>query len=157
MLVIWSNGMQSTITACLEKEQTITNVIRGDPDANSGWKYFGGGCKDHTCFILQSFVSLRRLSSYFPEKYNLSIVFGHWSFPQTGQLVLLVCSSTLAALHKLLPVHGSHHQGTSQSSPSSQWIQTFPSNYVFLFSHSPICILHMLGCPHPLLDSPFSA
>lgn len=38
MLVIWSNGTQSAVKACLEDEETIAQVIREDPNTNPGWK-----------------------------------------------------------------------------------------------------------------------
>lgn len=38
MLVIWSNGTQSIMKACLEDEETIVQVIREDPNTNLGWK-----------------------------------------------------------------------------------------------------------------------
>lgn len=38
MSVIWSNGTQSAMKACLEDEETIVQVIREDPNTNPGWK-----------------------------------------------------------------------------------------------------------------------
>lgn len=38
MSVIWSNGTQRAMKACLEDEETIVQVIREDPNTNPGWK-----------------------------------------------------------------------------------------------------------------------
>lgn len=38
ILVIWSNGTQSAMKACLEDEETIAQVIREDLNTDPGWK-----------------------------------------------------------------------------------------------------------------------
>lgn len=38
MLVIWSNGAQSTMKASSEEEETNVKGVKEDTDTNPGWK-----------------------------------------------------------------------------------------------------------------------